>query len=884
MIPVDATYQDILNNGGQYEWQIVNGANTFTKANIISGTITSTLHEQLSVGNVIASQLELELRDVTVDTDSMLQVQFRATDGTNNSNWIIKGEFFIDTLETSPYSEITKITAFDALLKTETDFMPTGSYVPMTALETVEMIADDIGVPLDNDTKNLLEQNPVTLTNAPNVGVGGTTDREMLSYIATIYGGNWVIKWGYYTTIISGTTYIVAGETLMLVLPYNTPANMADVGDAVVTFDASEVETVKRIKLWLNYETYYLAPTGYTEEQWLALGGRCIEAQLPFYATQAIATNLLSHFNNISFYPYAANEVYLDPKYEVGDRVKFKTTNSVTSVIASQTITLNPLAPSNLEFRQEDKVNSLYPYISSVQRNTIYQVTQAAEAAASAEAAVGNANYKEQTIYISKASGTSSVSANTTWVTDSSGNQNTWTTTRPVYSSSYPVLFVATQRQSVSQSSGTTCTCTTPVKDQTTTVIDGGHITTGTIDASVVNVTNINASNIETGTLTGVTISGNTISGNTISGGTISGTTITGSTLTSATASGSVQIENGNINFFKNATTTGTPFAQIKHTIDGTQGDSIEWANSGYTKLVNTGGGQWTADFVQFALGASNPSMQMQIYSGSDGTHTKVLSDWFDVQGTYTGQTIGSTSDYDRYVVGLCKSYNGANNSWWSGRIFHNRENGVIAPFYADVMAHNAYMQGGSGWLNLRTSHRNYAASKTGDSQGWQPCTFVYNGETYTGIEGYFLQAANIIAIGGGSTKPIAIPYYDTQSGVLNSEVYNSINFAGAYAFGDEINGGRSESLVHNVGTTETLITSKAGEYSAFIVYGVPSSNYTSSCFVPKSALSSSASNWQLSDEDHYIGFTLRLDGNNLYAKVAATNNGTKTINVHGLR
>ena len=33
------------------------------------------------------------------------------------------------------------------------------------------------------------------------------------------------------------------------------------------------------------------------------------------------------------------------------------------------------------------------------------------------------------------------------------------------------------------------------------TIIDGGHITTGTIDASIVNVNNINASNISTGTI-----------------------------------------------------------------------------------------------------------------------------------------------------------------------------------------------------------------------------------------------------------------------------------------------------------------------------------------------------------------------------------------------
>ena len=118
-------------------------------------------------------------------------------------------------------------------------------------------------------------------------------------------------------------------------------------------------------------------------------------------------------------------------------------------------------------------------------------------AISTAQSTANGANAQEQLIYISKASGTSSVSATTTWVTSTSDSQNAWTTKRPTYNSSYPVLFVATQRKTV----GGTVTCTTPLKDDTTTVIDGGHITTGTIDASVATITNINASNISSGTL-----------------------------------------------------------------------------------------------------------------------------------------------------------------------------------------------------------------------------------------------------------------------------------------------------------------------------------------------------------------------------------------------
>ena len=125
------------------------------------------------------------------------------------------------------------------------------------------------------------------------------------------------------------------------------------------------------------------------------------------------------------------------------------------------------------------------------------QVSNAITSGVSGKADKTAAVSEEQYIYISKASGTSSVSENNTWVTRSDDVQNTWTTKRPTYNPSYPVLFVAKQKKVVSG----TVTCTTPVKDDTTTVIDGGHITTGTIDASQVTVTNLNASNITSGTL-----------------------------------------------------------------------------------------------------------------------------------------------------------------------------------------------------------------------------------------------------------------------------------------------------------------------------------------------------------------------------------------------
>lgn len=95
------------------------------------------------------------------------------------------------------------------------------------------------------------------------------------------------------------------------------------------------------------------------------------------------------------------------------------------------------------------------------------------------------ATVDEQYIYISKAVNVTAVSGTTTWVTTNSDTQNAWTTKRPTYNTSYPVLFVAKQRKTAFG----LVTCTTPVKDDTTTIIDGGHIITGTVNANAINAT-----------------------------------------------------------------------------------------------------------------------------------------------------------------------------------------------------------------------------------------------------------------------------------------------------------------------------------------------------------------------------------------------------------
>ena len=87
----------------------------------------------------------------------------------------------------------------------------------------------------------------------------------------------------------------------------------------------------------------------------------------------------MTSYNNKTFYPYTGYKAFIDPKYEIGDGATFKTSNTVTSLLVTQTMDIGWLAPSSVEFKGEDLATPAYPYISPVER----EVSQNAKAIAS---------------------------------------------------------------------------------------------------------------------------------------------------------------------------------------------------------------------------------------------------------------------------------------------------------------------------------------------------------------------------------------------------------------------------------------------------------------------------------------------------------------------
>lgn len=108
----------------------------------------------------------------------------------------------------------------------------------------------------------------------------------------------------------------------------------------------------------------------------------------------------------------------------------------------------------------------------------------------------------QQYVYIQAVAGTNTMAKPQSWITaadecvsgtppNAAANQAPhWTTKRPTYQTRYPVIYISQQTKRLDGS----VVSTPPKKDDSLTIIDGGHITTGTIDASTVSIVNLNAS------------------------------------------------------------------------------------------------------------------------------------------------------------------------------------------------------------------------------------------------------------------------------------------------------------------------------------------------------------------------------------------------------
>ena len=176
----------------------------YGETQLMSVTATNRIFgaEQPTVGGCISGELEVKMLAPTVAIPRMAEVRpyVRVTDGTQTSEWIPQGVFYIDTRETTHNDnglDILTIHCYDAMLKAETDYPSTSTSFPKSDVNVVKEIAKTMGLQSSITATSGIDPRTLTLMNK-NYQIGlpvGYSMREVLSRIAAMYAGNWIMNY-----------------------------------------------------------------------------------------------------------------------------------------------------------------------------------------------------------------------------------------------------------------------------------------------------------------------------------------------------------------------------------------------------------------------------------------------------------------------------------------------------------------------------------------------------------------------------------------------------------------------------------------------------------------------------------------------------------------
>lgn len=190
MQTVSALYQQIM-SGEHYAERKINIAGTdYGEDTIVSLTTTGGLFADgtLSVGSAVSREINLSLWNISTTIPKMAKLipYYRISNGTQTSEWIQKGVYYIDTRSVD--SGLLTIHGYDDMLKAEQIWTPDQSLeFPMPMTQAANIIADIMGVEIDART---VLNSSYTVDYPAN----DYTLRDVLRFIAAAHGGNWIMS------------------------------------------------------------------------------------------------------------------------------------------------------------------------------------------------------------------------------------------------------------------------------------------------------------------------------------------------------------------------------------------------------------------------------------------------------------------------------------------------------------------------------------------------------------------------------------------------------------------------------------------------------------------------------------------------------------------
>lgn len=262
---------------------------------LVSGELTGKLFSPPNVGEAVSWEIDVKMLmpTETLPRMAMLKPFFRIRYGTDISEWIQKGVYFIDTRSTDKQTGVLTIHGYDSMLKTEQIYCPDGSGTwPRTMATVVNDICASIGVTLDSRT---------TISSTYKCQLDTTLSmREYLAHIAAAHAGMFMIS--------------DTGQMRLVPLKHDSTA-VADLGQDVDLLEHSPaLAAFDRVVINVSHDSFYAYPVSYTGT------GRTLELDCR-WGSAAMAEAIYGLVNGFVYQPYETGNALISPAVEVGDAV-----------------------------------------------------------------------------------------------------------------------------------------------------------------------------------------------------------------------------------------------------------------------------------------------------------------------------------------------------------------------------------------------------------------------------------------------------------------------------------------------------------------------------------------------------------------------------------
>ncbi len=301
-----------------------------------------------TIGGVCAATIDFSLLSSGADIPTMARIvpEYQVTDGTTTSEWITKGVFYLDTRKVTKNPNGIHIftgNGYDGMMMANKVW--SSGAINDTDVNVLANICTIMGVTQD-------ARNTALLNKSYNISFPGTdvTCRDILSYIAVMYGGNWIMN----------------DEGQLRFLPLAGGSDTLAIGTNAADLNVSK-QRPYYTRLVLN-----VLDEGGNDGNIIAGSSdtNVMEAYCPL-ATQVICNTVYNAIKTWHYKPFESNGVWSDPALEIGDKV---TINSTTLTCYTREIIFNKGISMNLSAPFDEDMDHEYTFEAPAARRYRNQV------------------------------------------------------------------------------------------------------------------------------------------------------------------------------------------------------------------------------------------------------------------------------------------------------------------------------------------------------------------------------------------------------------------------------------------------------------------------------------------------------------------------------